>query len=106
MKLGGQMDYHGSRAYAPDLPSTTTGSWVKRFAGGLADWTKGKLELVLRPGAEQAAEAIWLVQGKERHFSVLGSGRDVKRRRAAASCPFPEGETRARRPIGYHSVSE
>ncbi len=44
MKLGGHMDYHGSRAYAPDLPSATEGSWVKRLAGRLAAWTKQKLE--------------------------------------------------------------
>jgi len=101
MKLGGQMDYHGSRAYAPDLPSATKGSWVKRLVGGLADWAKHKVELVLRPEPEQAAETIWLVQGTERHFSVIGSDRDEKRHRAAAPCPFPEGETRARRPVRH-----
>lgn len=106
MKLGSRMDYHGSRVYAPDLPSSTAGSWVNRLTGGLAAWAKQKLELVLRPGAEQAAETIWLVQGKERHFSVLGSDRDEKRRRAAAPCPFPEGETGARRPVGNRPVSE
>ena len=55
MKLGGHMDYHGSRAYAPE-PTAAAGSWVKRLGGRLAAWTKQKLELVLRPGAEQAAE--------------------------------------------------
>jgi len=106
MKLGGQMDYHGSRAYASDLPSTTAGSWAKRLTGGLVGWVKQKLELVLRPGAEQAVETIWLVRGTERHFSVLGSDRGEKRRRAAAPCPFPEGETRVRRPLGHRPVSE
>jgi hypothetical protein len=105
MKLGGHMDYHGSRAYAPE-PTATEGSWVKRLGGRLAAWTKQKLELVLRPGAEQAAESIWLVHGNERHFSLLGAGRDRQRRRAVAPCPFPEGEDRARRPIGFRADSE
>ena len=107
MKLGGHMDYHGSRAYAPDLPSSTERNWIKRRAAELAAWAKQKLELLLKPGAEQAADTVWLVRGTERHFSLLGSdehGR--KRRRAAAPCPFPEGEARTRRPIGYLSVSE
>ena len=104
MKLGGHMDYHGSRAYAPDLPSATKGSWVKRLVGGLADWAKHKVELVLRPEPEQAAETIWLVHGEERHFSVLGSEPGAKRRRAPS--PFPEGEPRARRPAGFRADSE
>ena len=103
MKLGGHMDYHGSRAYAPEPASATADSWVKRLGGRLAAWTKQKLELVLRPGAEQAAESIWLVHGNERHFSVLGSDRAGKRRRAAAPCPFPEGEARTRRQIGFRA---
>lgn len=106
MKLGGQMDYHGSRAYAPEPASATEGSWVKRLRGRLATWTNQKLELLLRPGAEQAAETIWLVHGEERHLSVLGSDRGRKRRGGAAPCPFPEGEPRARRPIGFRSDSE
>ncbi len=106
MKLSGQMDYHGSRAYASDLPAATMGSRVRRFGGGLAAWARQKLELLLRPGAEQAAETLWLVHGTERHFSVLGSDLGKKRRRAAAPCLFPEGEARTRRPIGYRSVGE
>ena len=95
MKLGRQMDYHGSRAYAPDLPSSAEGNWVTR----LAAWAKQKLELLLRPSAEQAAATIWLAHGEERHFSVLGSEGDKKRRRAAASpWPVSENEVRARRP--------
>jgi len=102
MKLGRQIDYHGSRAYAPDRPSSGEDSWLKR----LAAWTKRKLELVLRPGAEQAAETIWLVHGEERHFSLLGAEYDRKPRRAAAPCPFPDAEVRARRPIGYRTDAE
>ena len=97
MKLGRQMDYHGSRAYAPDLPAAMAESWVKRLGGGLAAWTKRKLGLVLRPDAEQAAETIWLVRGTERHFSILGLDPDEQRRRAAAPCPFPESEARTPR---------
>lgn len=106
MKLGSQTDYHGSRAYAPDPPSSTERNWIKRHADRLAVWAKQKFELLLRPGAEQAAETVWLVHGTERHFSVLGSECDRKRHHAAAPCPFPEGEARTRRPIGYRSVSE
>ena len=106
MKLGGHMDYHGSRAYAPEPTSTTADSWVKRLGGRLAARTRQKLELLLRPGADQAAETIWLVHGNERHFSLLGAGRDRKRRRAVAPCPFPEGEARTRRPIGLRADSE
>jgi hypothetical protein len=106
MKLGGHMDYHGSRAYAPEPASTTIDSWGKRLGGRLATWTRQKLELLLRPGAEQAAETIWLVHSEERHFSLLGSEPGRKRRRAAAPCPFPEGEVRARRPIGFRANSE
>jgi hypothetical protein len=106
MKLGGQMDYHGSRAYAPEPASATEGSWVKRLGGRLSAWTKQKLELLLRPGAGQAAESVWLVHGEERRFSVLGSERGTKRRRTAAPCPLPEGEPRARRLIGFRAGSE
>ena len=97
MKLGGHVDYHGSRAYAPDLPSAAAGSWASRQAGRLAAWTNQKLELLLRSGAEQASGTIWLVHGEDRHFSVLGAEHDRKPRRAAAPCPFPEGEARTRR---------
>jgi len=106
MKLGSHMDYHGSRAYAPDRPSSTEGNWLKRLGGRLATWTKQKLELMLRPGAEQAAEKMWFVQGKGRNFSLLGAEYDRKPRRTVAPCPFPEGEVRTRRPIGYRSVGE
>jgi hypothetical protein len=106
MKLGGHMDYHGSRAYAPEPTSATAGSWVKRLGGQLASWTRQKLDLMLRPGAKQAAETIWLFHGNERHFSLLGSDSARKRRRAAAPCPFPEGEARIRRPIGVRADSE
>ena len=85
MKLGGQMDYHGSRAYAPDLPSVTAESWVKRLAGPFTAWAKHMLEMLLKPGARQVAETMWLVHGEERHFSVLGADHDRKRRRVAAS---------------------
>ena len=106
MKLGGHMDYHGSRAYAPEPTSASADSWVERVGDRLAAWTRQKLELVLRPGAEQAAETMWLVHSNERHFSVLGAGPDRKRRRAAAPCPFPEGEARTRRPMGVRADSE
>ena len=101
MKLGSQMDYHGSRAYAPDVPSAAPGGWIKRHSERLAAWAKKQLEMVLRPGAEQAAEAVWLVHGGERHFSILGSGDDAgKRRRAAALVrPLREPEVRIRRPL-------
>ena len=105
MKLGGHMDYHGSRA-SPEPTSAAAGSWVKRLGGRLATWSRQKFELVLRPGAEQAAETIWLVHSNERAFSLLGAGRDRKRRRAVAPCPFPEGEARTRRPIGFRADSE
>ena len=85
MKLGGNMDYHGSRAYAPDVPSSTDGRWLSRLSVGLATWAKKKFELLLRLGAEQTAETIWLVRGEERHFSVLGSEPNKKPRPAAAS---------------------
>jgi len=108
MKLGGQMDYHGSRAYAPELPSASAGNWARRQAGRLAGWTGRMLEMLLKPSARQAAEAIWLVEGKERHFSLLGATvNDYKRRRGAASaCAFPEGEVRRRRPIGNRPDDE
>lgn len=106
MKLGRQMDYHGSRAYATDRPSSAEGSWLKRLGGRLAAWTKQKLELVLRPGAGQAAETMWLVHGKERHFSLLGVEYDREPRRAVAPCPFPEAEVQLRRPLGYRTDAE
>jgi hypothetical protein len=106
MKLGGHMDYHGSRVYAPEPASEAEESWIKRLGGRLASWTWQKLQLVLRPGAEQAAETMWLVHGDERHFSLLGAGRDRQRRRAVAPRPFPEGEARTRRPIGSRADSE
>jgi hypothetical protein len=106
MKLGSHMDYHGSRAYAPDPASATAGSWVKRLAGPLTAWTRHMLEMLLKPGAREAAETVWLVHGDERHFSVLGSDSVGKRRRAIAPCPFPEGEVRVRRPIGYRRDGE
>jgi len=105
MKLGGQMDYHGSRAYAPDLPTSTDGNCLKRSGARLTAWAKQKLETLLRPGAKQAAET-WLVRGDERHFSVLGAEYDRRPRGAPAPCPFPEGEARARRPLGYRSIAE
>ena len=99
MKLGRHMDYHGSRAYGPDVPPSSSGSWVARHAGRLAAWTKQKLEMLLKPGADQAAE-LWLVRGEERHFSILGSDDDNDRRRTVASpWPVAEGGVRARRPI-------
>lgn len=104
MKLGGQMDYHGSRTYAKDLPSAA-GSWVGRQASRLAAWTKQKLEFLLRSGAEQASET-WLVRGDDRHFSLLGAEYDRKPRRGAAPCPFPEGEARTRRPVRHRPDGE
>lgn len=106
MKLGGQMDYHGSRAYASDLPSAAAESWLKRLGGRLAAWTKQKLEFLLRPGAEQASETIWLVHGEDKHFSVLGAEYDRKPLRAAAPCPLPEGEARTRWPIRHRPDGE
>ena len=95
MKLGSHRDYSGSRSYAPDLPSTSDGSWLSR----LAAWARKKLELSLRSGVEQPSEMMWLVHGKDRHFSLLGAEYDRKPRRAAAPCPFPQGEVRTRRPV-------
>lgn len=95
MKLGGNMDYHGSRAYAPEVPSTPRGPWLSRLTSGLAAWAKEKLELLLRSGAEQAADTIWLVHGDERHFSVLGAEPDKKPRPAAAS-PWPVSDDHLR----------
>ena len=106
MKLGGHMDYHGSRAYATDPTSATADSWVKRLGDRLATWTRHKLELMLRSGAEQAAETMWLVHSDEPHFSILGAAHKRKRPRAAAPCPFPEGEPRIRRPMGDRDDSE
>jgi hypothetical protein len=99
MKLGSHRDYRGSRAYAPDLPSASSESWVTRTAGPLTAWVKHVFEMLLKPGARQAAETMWLVHGEERHFSVLGAEYDRKPRRVAALCPFPEAEVRTRRPI-------
>ena len=91
------------------FPPSTAESWVKRLAGPFTAWAKQKLEMLLKPGAEQAAETIWLVHGEERHFSVLGADNDRKRRRVAASpWPIAENEVRLRRPIGCrtdHRVS-
>ena len=106
MKLGGHKNYHGSRAYAADPTSATADSWVKRVGDRLATWTRQNLERVLKPGAEQVAETMWLVHSNERHFSVLGAGRDGRRRRAAAPCPFPEGEARTRRPMGVQADND
>lgn len=97
MRLGRQMDYHGSRSYAADLPSAATGSW----AGRLAAWTKQKLEFLLRSGADQASETIWLVHGDDRHFSLLGAEYDRRPRRGARPSPFPEVEAQTRRPIPF-----
>ena len=105
MKLGGQMDYSGSRAYAPDPPSATAGSWIGRLAGPFTAWAKHALEMLLKPGARDAAETVWLVRGNESHFSVLGADRDTKPRRGAQSL-WPEGEARFRRPINYRRDSE
>ena len=105
MKLGGQIDYHGTRVYASDLPSIESGSWLKRLAGPFTAWAKHALEMLLKPGARQAAETIWLVHGEERHFSVLGSGPGEKRRRAGRP-PWPEGETWSRRPSGRRGDGE
>lgn len=105
MKLGGHGDYSGSRAYAPDLAPPATGSWLKRLGESLAAWTKPKLEWLLRPGADQAAET-WLVRGKERHFSLLGLEYDGRPRRAVAPCPFPEAGVRVRRPIRHRTDAE
>ena len=98
MKLGGNMDYHGSRAYAPDVPSSKGSTWLLRLTAKLAAWAKEKLELLLRSGSEQAANTIWLVHGDERHFSVLGAEPDKKTRPAAASpWPVSDDELRAHR---------
>jgi hypothetical protein len=105
MKLGGHMDYHGTRTYSPE-PIATASSWVKRLGGRIAAWSRQKLDLVLRPGADQAAETIWLVQGNERHFSLLGAGSDRKHRHGDAPCPFPKGEARTRRSIDFRTDSE
>lgn len=105
MKIGGHIDYHGSRTYAPDLPSVVPGRWLKRLAGPLTDWPKHLLEMLLKPGAREAAETVWLVHGDERHFSVLGSDRGEKRRRAAGS-PWPEGKARFRRPLGHRADND
>ena len=89
MKLGGQMDYHGSRASAPDPPSVTSESWVKRLAGPFTAWATYMLEMLLKPGARQAAETMWLVHGEERHFSVLGADHDGNSGVASLRRPGP-----------------
>ena len=96
MKLGSQMDYHGPRAYAPDPPSTT-GSWISRYRRRVAAWRGQMFEMLLKPGARQAAETISLIDGREKHFSLLGLDGNGRSRGATAPCPFPEGEGRARR---------
>jgi len=106
MKLGSQMGYSGSRRYAPDPPSPEEGSWLRRLGGRLAAWTKKKLDLALRPSAEQAVETMWFAEGKGRNFSLLGAEYDRRPRRAVAPCPFPEAEVRTRRPIGYRTDAE
>ena len=68
-----------SRLYRRDLALA-----ANQRACGLGE----RLELLLRSGAEQAADTIWLVHGDERHFSVLGSELDEKPRPAAES-PWP-----------------
>jgi hypothetical protein len=101
MKLGTHMDYHGSRPYAPDAPSLTAGRLLKRLAGPLTAWAEHLLEMLLKPGASDAAETVWLVRGNERHFSVLGS--EVRRKgRRSIEALWPEGEPRYRRPGGHH----
>ena len=106
MKLGGQIDFHGSRAYAVDLPTSAERNWARRNAARLTAWAKRKVESLLRPGAEQAAETMWLVRGDERHFSLLGAEYDRKPRGAPATRSLPEGEARVRRPIGYRTHGE
>src|SRR4051794_31359077 len=105
MKQSGHMDYHGSRAYAPDPPSLGSGSWLKRLVSPLTSWAEHLLETLLKPGARDAAETVWLVRGDERHFSVLGSDGREKRRRAADSL-WPEGEARFHRPTGFRRDSD
>ena len=102
MKLGSRMDYSGSRRYAPDPPSSEEGGWLRR----LGAWTRKKLELMLRPGAEETVERMWFAEGKGRNFSLLGAEYDRRPRRAVAPCPFPEAEVRTRRPIGYRTDAE
>jgi hypothetical protein len=98
MKPGGHTDYHGSRAYAPDPPSLESGGWLRRLAAPLTSWVEHLLAALLKPGAREAAETVWLVRGDERHFSVLGSEGGEKRRRSAEAL-WPEGEDRFRRAI-------
>jgi hypothetical protein len=105
MKLGGQMDYHGSRAYAPDPPSLASGTSLKRLAGPFTAWAEHLLAMLLKPGARHTAETVWLVRGDEEHFSVLGSDGRLKRRRSAEAL-WPDGEARFRRPIGHHRDSD
>lgn len=105
MKFGGHMDYHGSRAYAPEPPPDGSRRWLTRLAGPLTAWGKHLLDMLLKPGAREAAETVWLVRGDQRHFSVLGSDAGAKRRRTAGS-PWPDGEERFRRPFGHRRDSE
>jgi hypothetical protein len=105
MKQGGHMDYHGSRVYAPDPPSLGSGSWLRRLAGPLTAWAEHLLTTLLKPGARDAAETVWLVRGDERHFSVLGSDSGEKRRRSAEAL-WPESGARFHRPIGHRSDSD
>ena len=100
MKFGGHMDYHGSRAYAPEPANDRSRSWLKRFAGPLTAWAEHLLDMLLKTGARETAETVWLVRGEERHFSVLGS-QAQRKQRPAAGWLWPEGEARLRR-AGYH----
>jgi hypothetical protein len=106
MKLVSQMDYSGTRRHAPDSPSSEEGSWLRRLGGRLAAWRKKKLDPALRPSAEQVVGTMWFADGKGRNFSLLGAEYDRTLRRPVAPCPFPEGEVRARRPIGYRTNAE
>jgi hypothetical protein len=99
------MDYHGSRAYAPDPPSLASGNWLKRLAGPIAAWAEHQLATLLKPGAREAAETLWLVRGDERHFSVLGSNGREKRRRSAEAL-WPEGEARFPRSVEHRRKSD
>jgi hypothetical protein len=105
MKHGGHMDYHGSRAYAPDTPSHGSESWLKRLAGPFTSWAEYLLATLFKPGAREAAETVWLVRRDERHFSVLGSDGRGKRRRSAEAL-WPEAEARFHRPMGHRGQSD
>src|SRR4051794_22334561 len=105
MKHGSHMDYHGSRAYAPDPTSLGSGSWLERLAGPLTVWAEHLLATLFKPGAREAAETVWLVRGDEGHFSVLGSDGRGKRRRSAEAL-WPEAEARFHRPIEHRGQSD